>query len=142
LGYNRIELAGFAARKAPEIIESERVRPAIKRHRGSLLRIRLRMPFSDCSVVVAVELKSLCDGCGPRRPVRAVTRPTARQFTNRPESHGMMISSRQQSRARRRTKCWYVETIVAKSSGREFVECRSSDGPAERGRISEPSIID
>ena len=61
LSHNRIELAGFASKKAPEIIESERVRPAIKRPGRSLLRIRRKMPFADCSGVVAVELKNLGD---------------------------------------------------------------------------------
>ena len=61
LSQNRIELAGFASKKAPEIIESERVRPTIKRPGGSLLRIRRKMPFADCSGVVAVQLKSLGD---------------------------------------------------------------------------------
>ena len=56
---NRIELAGSASKKSPEIIEPDRVRPTIKRPGGSLLRIRRKMPFADCSGVVAVELKFL-----------------------------------------------------------------------------------
>ena len=56
-----IELAGFASKKTPEIIESDRIRRAIKRPGGSLLRIRRKMPFADCSGVVAVQLKSLGD---------------------------------------------------------------------------------
>ena len=58
---NGIELAGFASKKAPEIIESQRIRPAIKRSSGSLLRIRRKMPFADRSGIVAIELKSLGD---------------------------------------------------------------------------------
>ena len=53
-----------------------------------------------------------------------------------------MIPSRQQRRARRGTKCCDVEAIVTQSFGCQFVECRRSDRPAERGRISEPRIID
>src|SRR6476646_888818 len=84
-----IELAGFAAEKSPEIIEAERVGPAIKRPGRSLLGIRRKMPFADCSGVVAVELKNLGNRCGARRPVCAVTRPAASQFTNRSEANGM-----------------------------------------------------
>ena len=53
-----------------------------------------------------------------------------------------MIPSGQQRCARRRTKCCDVEPIVTKSFGRQFVERRRSDRSAERGRISEPRIID
>ena len=76
LGKKRIELTGFAAEKSPEIIETERVRPSIKRARRPLLRIRCKMPLADRRSVVTVGLKDLRDGRRARRPVRAVARPT------------------------------------------------------------------
>src|SRR6266403_2174098 len=82
----RIELAGFAAEKSPEIIETERVRPSIKRARRPLLRIRCKMPLADRRSVVTVGPKNLPDGSGACRPIRAVARPTADQFGDRAES--------------------------------------------------------
>src|SRR5262249_35003818 len=112
LSQHWIELAGFAAEKAPEIIEAERVRPSIEWPGWSLLVVGCQVPLPDGSGIVAVELKCLGDGSGAGGPIRVVAGPTPRDFSNRPESHGMMIPSRQQRRARRRTKCCHVEPIV------------------------------
>src|SRR5262249_21864159 len=47
LSQHRIELAGFTAEKSPEIIEAERVRPAIERPSWPLLVVGRQMPFAD-----------------------------------------------------------------------------------------------
>src|SRR2546423_355169 len=94
LGQNWIELAGLAAEKAPEIIEAQRIRPAIERPGWPLLVVGRQVPLAHRSSVVAVALKNLRDGSGARRPVRAVTGPSARDFSNRSESYRMMIPSR------------------------------------------------
>ena len=94
LGQHRIELAGFAAEKSPEIIEAERVRPAIERPGWSLLVVGRQMPLADRGSIVAVELKNLRHGCRTGGPIRAVPGPTPGYFSNRPESHRMMIPSR------------------------------------------------
>src|SRR4029077_16320365 len=93
LRQHRIELAGFAAEKSPEIIETEPVRPAIERPGWSLLVVGCHVPLADRSGVVAVELKNLCDGCGVGGPIRIVPGPTAGHFSNRSKSHRMMIPS-------------------------------------------------
>src|SRR6188768_3473997 len=93
LGQHRIELTGFAAEKSPEIIEAERVRPAIERSGWSLLSVGCQVPLADRSGVVAVGLKNLRDGCHAGGPSRVVPGPTARDFSNRSESHRMMIPS-------------------------------------------------
>src|SRR5438093_13046887 len=46
LSQKRIELTVFSAEKSPEIIEAERVRPAVKGTRRPLLRVRREMPFT------------------------------------------------------------------------------------------------
>src|SRR5207249_2949833 len=141
LGKKRIELTGFAAEKSPEIIETERVRPSIKRARRPLLRIRCKMPLADRRSVVTVGLKNLRDGSGARRPVRAVARPTADQLGDRAESHRMMIPARKQGRARRRTKRSHVKSTVTESLRRQFVQRGRSDGATEGGRITETGIV-
>src|SRR5437762_4768477 len=93
LGQHRIELAGFAAEKSPEIIEAERVRPAIERPGWSLLIVWCQVPLADGSGVVAVGLKNLGDRCRARGPSRVVPGPTAGDFRNRSESHRVMIPS-------------------------------------------------
>src|SRR5262249_52448365 len=93
LSQHRIELAGFATEKSPEIIEAERVRPAIERPGWSLLVVGCEVPLADRSGVVAVELKNLRDGCGARGPIRAVAWPTTGYLSNRSKSHGVMIPS-------------------------------------------------
>src|SRR6516162_8770607 len=92
LSQHRIELAGFATEKSPEIIEAERVRPAIERAGWSLLVVGCQVPLADSCGVVAVELKNLCDGCGAGGPIRVVPGPTAGHFSNRSKSHRVMIS--------------------------------------------------
>src|SRR4051812_11508316 len=82
LSQHRIELAGFAAEKSPEIIEAERVGPAIERPGWSLLIAGCQVPFADCSGVVAVELKNIGDRCCAGGPSRVVSRPTAGDFSN------------------------------------------------------------
>ena len=99
------------------------------------------MPLADRSSVITVGLKNLRDGSRARRPVRAVAWPTADQLGDRAESHRVMVPPRQQGRARGRTKRRHVKSIVTKSLRRKFVERRRSDGPAERGRITEASIV-
>ena len=91
LSQHRIELAGFAAEKSPEVIEAERVRPAIERPGWSLLVVGCQVPLADRSGVVAVGLKNLGDGSRAGRPIRVVAGPTAGDFSNRSESHRMMI---------------------------------------------------
>src|SRR6266496_941451 len=49
LGHHRIELAGFAAEKSPEVIEAKRVRPTIERSGWSLLIVGCYMPLADRS---------------------------------------------------------------------------------------------
>src|SRR5205823_13524536 len=94
LSKERFEMTVFSTEKSPEIIETERVRPSIKRARRPLLRIRCKMPLADRRSVVTVGLKDLRDGRRARRPVRAVARPTADQLGDRAESHRMMIPAR------------------------------------------------
>src|SRR4029453_1698930 len=77
LSHHRVELAGFAAEKSPEIIEAERVRPAIERSARALLVVGCQMPFADRSGVVAVALKNPGDGSRAGGPIRAVAGPTA-----------------------------------------------------------------
>src|ERR1700741_2967644 len=91
LGQHRIELAGFAAEKSPEIVEAERVRPAIKRPGRSLLVVGREGPLAERSGVVAVELKNLSDRCRAGGPIRVVAGPAAWYFSNRSESHRMVI---------------------------------------------------
>src|SRR4029079_6588059 len=93
LSQHRIELAGFAAEKSPEIIEAERVRPTIESPGWSVLIVGCQVPLADRSGVVAVELKNLRDGCSASRPSRVVPGPTAGDFSNRSESYRMMIPS-------------------------------------------------
>src|SRR5437762_11895236 len=81
LTQHRIELAGFAAEKSPEIIEAERVRPAIKRPGRSLLVVGCDVPLADRSGVIAVALKNLGDGSRVGAPIRVVAGPTARPFS-------------------------------------------------------------
>src|SRR5262245_6844683 len=92
LSQHRIELPGFTAQKSPEIIEAERVRPAIERPGWSLLVVRCQVPFADRSGVVAVELKNLGNGCGAGGPIRVVPQPTAGYFSNGSESDRVMVS--------------------------------------------------
>src|SRR5207342_117421 len=87
LSHHRIELSGFAAEKSPEIIEAERVRPAIEGHRWALLSVGGQVPLPDRSGVVAVSLKNLGDRCRAGGPSRVVPGPTAGDFSNRPESN-------------------------------------------------------
>ena len=75
LSQKRIELTVFSAEKSPEVVEAERVWPAVERPSRSLLRVRCKMPFADRGGVVAVALKSLRDGGRAGRPLRAVARP-------------------------------------------------------------------
>src|SRR5690242_1051601 len=82
LSQYRVELAGFAAEKTPEIIEAKGVWPAIKRTSWSLLVVGCQVPLPDRRRFVAVELKNLCDGCSTRGPIRAVPGPTTRYFSN------------------------------------------------------------
>src|SRR3954462_13271135 len=91
LSQHRIELTGFAAEKSPEIIEAERVRPAIERSGWSLLIVRGEVPLAEGSGVVAVALKNLGDGCRTGGPIRVVPGPTAGDFSNRSESDCMMV---------------------------------------------------
>ena len=93
LSQHRIELAGFAAEKSPEIIESDRVRPAIERLRWALLSVGCQVPLADRSGVVAVGLKNLVDRCGAGGSSRVVPGPTPGDFSNRSEPDGMMIPS-------------------------------------------------
>src|SRR5262249_27353903 len=93
LSQHRIELAGFASEKTPEIIEAERIGPAIERPGWPLLVVRCQVPLADRSGVVAVELKNLRDGCSAGGPIRVVPGPTAGDFSNRSESYRMMIPS-------------------------------------------------
>src|SRR5262245_21661941 len=93
LSQYRIELAGFASEKTPEIIEAERIGPAIERPGWSLLVVRCQVPLADRSGVVAIELKNLRNGCSACGPIRAVAGPSARDLSNRSESHRMMIPS-------------------------------------------------
>src|SRR4029077_16676600 len=90
---HRIELARFAAEKSPEIIEAERIRPAIERPRWSLLIVGCQVPLADRSRVIAIGLKNLGDGCRTGWPSRVVPGPTAGDFSNRSESDRMMIPS-------------------------------------------------
>src|SRR5262245_32280733 len=77
-----IELAGFAAEKSPEIIEAERVWPAIERPGWSLLVVGCQVPLADCGGVVAVTLKNLRNRCRAGRPIRVVPRPHPGHFSN------------------------------------------------------------
>src|SRR5204863_9608249 len=86
LGQHRIELAGFAAEQSPEVIEAERVRPAIERPGWSLLVVGRQMPLADRGSIVAVALKTLRDGCRTGGPIRAVPGPTPGYCRNSPES--------------------------------------------------------
>src|SRR5439155_14799991 len=115
---DRIELSAFSAEKSPEIIEAKCVRPAVKRARRPLLRLRCQMPLADRSRVIAVTLKNLCDGRGAGRPVGAIAGPATDQLANRTESDCVMVSPRKQRCACWRTKRRDVESIVAKSLGR------------------------
>ena len=94
LGQQRIELTGFAAEKSPEIIEAQRVWPAVEGSCWSLLAVRCEMPFPDGGSVVTVALKNLRDGRRARRPVGAVARPAAGQLGDRTESDRMMVPPR------------------------------------------------
>src|SRR5262249_15868212 len=87
----RIERAGFAAEKSPEIVEAERVRPAIEGPGGALLVVGCHVPLSDRSGVVAVELKNPSDGSCAGGPIRVVAGPPPGDFSNRSESDRMMI---------------------------------------------------
>ena len=93
LGEERIELTVFSAEKTPEIVEAQRVRPAIKRPRRSLLRVRCKMPLADCGGVVAVALKNFRDGSRTRRPVGAIAGPPANQFGDGTEADCVVIPS-------------------------------------------------
>ena len=93
LRHHRIELAGFAAEKAPEIIEAERVRPAIEGPCCALLVVGCHVPLADRSGVVAVALKNLGDRSRAGRPICVVAGPTPRDFSNRSKSYRMMIPS-------------------------------------------------
>src|SRR5213596_900168 len=59
LSQKRIELTVFSAKKSPEIIEAERVWPAVKRASWSLLRVRRKMPLAYGCGVIPVGLKDL-----------------------------------------------------------------------------------
>src|SRR4030095_15709726 len=87
LRHHRTELAGFAAEKSPEIIEAERVRPAIERPGWSLLVVGCHVPLADRSGVVSVALKNPGDGSRAGGPSRIVPGPTPGNFSNRPEAH-------------------------------------------------------
>src|SRR3989440_12236016 len=89
-----IELTTFSASNPPKMIEAKCVRPAVKRARRPLLRVRCQMPLADRSRVIAVALKNLCDGSGARWPVRAIPGPAADQLANRTESDCVMVSPR------------------------------------------------
>src|SRR5262249_42453234 len=93
LSQHRIELAGFAAEKSPEIVEAERVGPAIERPSCALLVIGCHVPLADGSGVVAVILKDLCNRGRAGGPVGVIAGPAPGDFSNRSESDRMMISS-------------------------------------------------
>ena len=93
LGKQRIELTVFSSKKSPEVVKPERVRPAIKRTCGPLLRVGCEMPLADRSSVVTIGPKNLRDGRGASRPIRTVAWPTTDQFRDRAKSHRMMVPS-------------------------------------------------
>src|SRR5947199_8975842 len=83
LSQKRIELTVFSAEKSPEIVEAERIGPAVERPSPSLLCVWCKMPLADGGGVVAIALKNPRDGSRAGRPLPAVAGQPADQRANR-----------------------------------------------------------
>src|ERR1700757_4397766 len=94
-------LAGVAADKAIEIIKAHAVRPLIERP-GLARLIRWRVVvLAEPRRGVSVFLEDRSDGAFLDRDDRIVTREPRRYFADHPEADRVMVSARDQCRARR-----------------------------------------
>ena len=98
LGDQRVVLPGLTAQEAPEVIEPEPRRPAVKRPRETLLVIRGQMPLTEPPGEVAVLLKHARKRRAIVRDRRVVPRERPRELAHHAKADPVVVAPGQQRR--------------------------------------------
>ena len=137
-----VVLTRLAAEDAPEVIESPRVRPAVKRPGCALEVIGGQVPLAEAGGAVAVALERPDERSAVLRNRGRVARERARQLADRPEPHRVVVAAGQQrgpgGRAQRRD----VEAVVREPLFADPRHVRRRHGAAERRRVAETRVVD
>ena len=137
----RLPLAGIAADKTVEIIEAHSVWPLIERPGLARLVRRRVVVFTEPRCCVPVLFQDCADGALVNRDYRVVAREPRRYFAHHAEAHRVMVTSRDDRRARRRAERRRMEIRVAQPRRGETIHCWCGDHPTKRPRRTEAAII-
>src|SRR6266550_6746427 len=114
---SRRPLIGLATDEAVELVETGMGRPTIERSRNRNLPRRRFVIFAKGGGAVAVESQHFCKRRHTLRTDSGITWKCGREFHDRASIVHVMIASRYQRRARRRTRRGGMKAVLTEACG-------------------------
>ena len=137
----RLPLAGVAADKAVEVLETHAVRPLPERPGLAVREERRVVILAEPRGRVAVVPQDGADGALLDRDDRVVTGEAGRDLADHAEAHRVVVAPGNQRRARRRAQRGRVEVGVTQPGLGDAVQRRGRDDAAEGAGRAEAVVV-
>src|SRR4029077_7161665 len=137
----RSPLIRFATDETVKFIEARMSGPTIKRSGNRDLPRRRFVIFAKRSGAVAIQAQHFCKRRDALRADSGIAWKRSGKFHDRTGIVHVMIATRQQRSASRRTKRSSMKIVITQARGRELFRCLHFAGSTKRARLPEADVV-
>src|SRR6266404_4361667 len=134
-------LIGLTTNEAIELVETGMRRPTIVRARDRDFPWRRFVILAEGGGAISIQSQHLCHWCYALRANAGITWKRSREFHDRAGIVHVMIASRQQRSASRRTKRSSMKIVVTQARGRELFRRLHFAWTTKCARLSETDVV-